>query len=120
MNILRKHINYYVSYVLLIIVITKSCPLNDFKNITNSIFNSTKDTSIIPDTQDKNPIDFSDLTDVAIEEDDEITDVDFAYELTDIVLTLSSCSLPPDHLITVQSTRIPNVYLTLYTPPPEA
>lgn len=120
MNILRKHINYYVSYVLLIIVITKSCPLNDFKNITNSTFNSTKNTSIAPYTPDKNPIDFSDLTDVEMEEDDETPDVDFAYELTSILLTLPSFALPPNSLTTFQSTRIPNGYLTLYTPPPEA
>ena len=120
MNILRKHINYYVSYVLLIIVITKSCPLNDFKNITNSILNSTKSTWIYPATQDKNATDSNTLAEVEIEEDDETPDLEFTCELASILLDFPSFSFPPNYLATFQSTHIPNGYLTLYTPPPEA
>lgn len=119
MNIFQKHINHYVLYVLLIIVITKICPLNGLENITNTIFNSTNNTVVIPHHQHPKNVESNTLTDVEIENDDETPDYEFTLHFHQLAVNQLSISLFTLRSNTFYTHLIPKVYLTLFTPPPE-
>ncbi len=119
MNIIQKHINHCVLYVLLIIVITKICPLNDSKNITNTTFNSTKNTVVIPHHEHPKNADSKTLTDVEIENDDETPDYEFTFHFHQLAVNQLSIGLFTLRSDTFYTHLIPKVYLTLFTPPPE-
>lgn len=119
MNIFQKHINHYVLCVLLIIVITKICPLDNSKNITNTIFNSTKNTGIFPHHEHPKNVEINTLIDVEIEDDDETPDYEFTLHFHQLTVNQISIPLFTLRLNTFYTHFIPKVYLTLFTPPPE-